>query len=137
MVVALDLRIFDTTQLKEFNAVRIYLQVMFLSDLIYLRTNKVKCYYIEGRRDQTTESSFNWPESHPLKKAFRRWKKFISAVSILDGLLTTIISTIQGETHKNVGVSCPPRVKFDPPHKRWFEEYVYMIKLNAVIPVLF
>ena len=51
MAIALDLRIFNTTQLKEFNTVRIYLQVVFLSDLIHLRTNKVKRCYIEGRRD--------------------------------------------------------------------------------------
>ena len=69
MAVALDLRIFNMTQLKEFNIVRIYLKVVFLLDLIHLRTNKVKRYYIEGRRDQITESSFNWPESHSSKKA--------------------------------------------------------------------
>ena len=52
-------------------------------------------------------------------------------------MLTTIIITIQGETHRNIGDKGPLRVKFDPPHKRWFEECMHMIKPNAVIPALF
>ena len=123
--------------MAEFNAVRILLKVIFMSDQIYLHSNKVKECYLRGEINVAMNSIYNWPEFYPLKQAFALWRRFISVVSFLGRILITTIITSQGSIHRNKGSRDLPRIHQDFLNNKWFNESVHMIKLNVILPVLF
>ena len=46
---------------------RVRLQLIFISDLLESRRNKIKEYYWLERKDRFTKSVYKWPEAYPNK----------------------------------------------------------------------
>ena len=58
METACKSKLFNRKQLRLLNSVRISLKLIFLSDLLYLADKKIKVYYIRGKEDTQTKSSY-------------------------------------------------------------------------------
>ena len=71
METACKSKLFNRKQLRLLNSVRISLKLIFLSDLLYLADKKIKVYYIRGKEDTQTKSSYKWLNSLPSKKVFK------------------------------------------------------------------
>jgi len=71
MVKVVRLKVFESNKIMAINRVRLYLQVIFISDLVQWVSNKIIYCYRQGDRDTTRQSNYKPLISVPAKKDFR------------------------------------------------------------------
>ena len=71
MRIAIDSKLFSNKLIQLINLVHLNLQIIFLSDLLEIGTNKVKQNIYEAKKDIFYQSVYNWPEVVPTHKACR------------------------------------------------------------------
>ena len=65
MLVASQLQGFSKIQLWMINLVWLKLQVIFISNLLEPKINRVKECFWQGKRDKFLVSSYKWPDAKP------------------------------------------------------------------------
>ena len=66
------------------NIVQLYLQIIFISNLVEMNTNKIKDYYQNAERDKFSKSKYDWLYVEPNSSSFILWKQFIHIISSQD-----------------------------------------------------
>lgn len=98
----MDAAVQDSTNIKykknlqDINACRIYLKVIFLSDMVHYTGNRMKLYFINGQGQRLTTPNINivFPtQPMPTKSQWERWKSFIHRTFLERGLY--LINPIQ------------------------------------------
>ena len=75
---------YSLSQWQSINKVRLYLQVIFFSDMVVPGHNTIKFFFWQGRPDVSSVSIFHWPLSVPSKQDIIIWTSFINSVSNVD-----------------------------------------------------
>ena len=69
------------------NLIRIYLKVLFLSDIVEGISNRVRENIWKAKRDKYLESRFLWPIAQPDDRVLNLWKEFIRHITYPDKTL--------------------------------------------------
>ena len=78
---------YSLSQRQSINKVRLYLQVIFFSDMVIPGHNTIKSCFRQGCLDVSSVIIFHWPLSIPSKQDIIIWMSFINSVSHADGSL--------------------------------------------------
>ena len=77
----LELNIFSKEELYHLNILWIYLQVIFILDLLQYKSNYIKQYYRVGARDTSQSFKYKWPVVIPSRKSNTIWQRLIISIS--------------------------------------------------------
>ena len=87
-------------RLRLANQTRLWLQVYYVSDLLLLGTNRIKRCFLQGKKDVSIYSEFNWPVVQINAECISVWKSAISDISTCDGSLRQSLRwTSKGHSH--------------------------------------
>ena len=75
--VVLTFKQFNTKQRMQINLVRIKLQVIFVSNLLEPRSNRIKDCYQKGKKDKLSKSELIQPEAQLSKQTMKIWNQFL------------------------------------------------------------
>jgi hypothetical protein len=75
------LKRYSSSQQRDINLVRIWLQVTTLADLTDLeRPNRISTSYLDAQRPVSSAQSITWPRQHqPTKAQTRLWKRYVTS----------------------------------------------------------
>ena len=78
--VMINSKVFNQKYQYIINIVQLYLQIIFISNLVEMNTNKIKEYYWNVEIDKFSESKYNWPHIELNSSGFKLWKQFIHTI---------------------------------------------------------
>ena len=81
---------FNLSQLKLLNKVRVYFQVLFLSDILGASGQSLDKRYLQRRLEDEDWSTFKFPLERPSSKAFRLWKQALKQLVPAGGRLNNL-----------------------------------------------
>jgi hypothetical protein len=71
-------RNFTVKEMKDINRCRLYLQVVYLSDVTDISGHNIEAWAIKGKRESSRSSKWEWPiQQRPLTVTWKVWNKAI------------------------------------------------------------
>ena len=109
--------------MKNLNACRKYLQVVYISDMTSSNGTEIQAAYYTGNKQHPTyrKSKWNWPRRpRPPETSWRNWKRALHQTILVP--------------RKPILIQPLTQWKFKPPHQKWkqyVDEHYVTYKLNA------
>jgi hypothetical protein len=87
-------------QMEDINRCRIYIQVLYTSDITDLAGNTIEEWAKQGKRQSNRKSKWNWPvKQRPPARAWKNWEIALQGIASEDGDLYSSLGSWKEKAH--------------------------------------